>query len=234
MRIASGSTDRQVYFVAVDATDLKTRETGLTGFTVYRSRNGGTATVYTTPTIVELSAANMPGVYALTIDEDTTVAAAHDVEEYCLHITHAAMAPVTRVLDLDVGLNTAVPITPVADSLYERVAALDNNYTAQRSMGLDLLLASFIQTSVVDTGATSGAFTLAAGLSSTNDWYNGRVLLFPVGALNGLDATARMITDYIGGTRQVLFTGTGEDADRPFPAAPANGQVCLIGGIIGT
>lgn len=34
MRIPSGVTDQVVYFVAVDSTDLVTRETGLTGFTV--------------------------------------------------------------------------------------------------------------------------------------------------------------------------------------------------------
>jgi hypothetical protein len=100
MRIPSGKTDQLIYFVAVDVTDLKTRETGLTSFTVYRSRNGGAATAYTTPTVAELSAVNMPGVYSLTIDEDTTIAAGSDSEEYCVHITQAAMAPVTRTIEL--------------------------------------------------------------------------------------------------------------------------------------
>lgn len=100
MRIPSGSTDRKLYFVAVDSTDLKTRETGLSSFTVYRSRDGGAATAYTTPTVAELSAANMPGVYVLTLDEDTTIGASHDTEEYCVHITQASMAPVTRVIDI--------------------------------------------------------------------------------------------------------------------------------------
>jgi hypothetical protein len=40
----------------------------------------------------------MPGVYVLTIDEDTTIAAGHDQEEYVVHITQAAMAPVTRAI----------------------------------------------------------------------------------------------------------------------------------------
>lgn len=100
MRIASGSTDRVIYFVAVDATDLKTRETGLSGFTVYRSRNGGAATAYTTPTVTELSSSNMPGVYALLIDEDTTIGAGRDTEEYLVHVTHASMAPVSRAVEL--------------------------------------------------------------------------------------------------------------------------------------
>jgi hypothetical protein len=100
MRIPSGKTDQLIYFVAVDSTDLKTRETGLSSFTVYRSRNGGAATIYTTPTVAELSAANMPGVYSLAIDEDTTIGASSDSEEYCVHITQASMAPVTRTIEL--------------------------------------------------------------------------------------------------------------------------------------
>lgn len=100
MRIPSASTDRKIAFVAVDATDLKTRVTALSGFVVYRSREGGAATIYTTPTVAELSAANMPGVYVLTIDEDTTLTAGHDTEEYIVHITVATMAPVTRSLEI--------------------------------------------------------------------------------------------------------------------------------------
>lgn len=100
MRIESGSTTRYIYFVAVDATDLKTRETGLSSFTVRRSRNGGASAAMTTPTINETDTANMPGVYELLIDEDTTIAAGNDSEEMVFHITHAGMAPVTRVIEL--------------------------------------------------------------------------------------------------------------------------------------
>lgn len=100
MRIASGVTDQYIYFVAVDATDLKTRETGLSSFTVYRSRNGGAATAYTTPTINETSSANMPGVYELLLDEDMTIDSGDVEQEVCLHITHAGMAPVTRIFTL--------------------------------------------------------------------------------------------------------------------------------------
>lgn len=94
--IPSGVTDQFTYFVAVDATDFTTRETGLTTFTVYRSRNGGAATAYTTPTINETSAANMPGVYELLLDEDMTIDSGDDVQHVTLHITHAGMAPVTK------------------------------------------------------------------------------------------------------------------------------------------
>jgi len=100
MRIPSGTLDQVIFFVAVDSTDLKTRETGLTTFTVYRARDTGAATLMTTPTVAELSAANMPGVYSLLLDEDMTIAAGNDSEEMVFHITHAGMAPVTRTIEL--------------------------------------------------------------------------------------------------------------------------------------
>src|SRR3990172_7290866 len=100
MRIPSGTLDQVVFFVAVDSTDLKTRETGLTTFTVYRARDIGAATLMTTPTVAELSAANMPGVYSLLLDEDMTIAAGNDSEEMVFHITQAAMAPVSRTIEL--------------------------------------------------------------------------------------------------------------------------------------
>jgi len=100
MRIPSGVTDQSIYFVAVDSTDFTTRETGLSSFTVYRSRDGGTATAMTTPTVTELDATNMPGVYKLLLDEDMTITTGNAAEEMCFHITQASMAPVTRVIEL--------------------------------------------------------------------------------------------------------------------------------------
>ncbi len=100
MRIPSGVTDQYVYFVAVDATDLTTRETGLSSWTVYRSRNGGAAAAMTTPTINETDATNMPGVYELLLDEDMTIGSGNDSEEMAFHITHAGMHPVTRTIEL--------------------------------------------------------------------------------------------------------------------------------------
>jgi hypothetical protein len=88
MRIPSGVTDQYIYFVALDATDLKTRETGLSSFTVYRSRNGGAAAAFTTPTVNETDVTNMPGVYELLLDEDMTIDSGDDSQEVCLHITH--------------------------------------------------------------------------------------------------------------------------------------------------
>lgn len=100
MRIPSGVTDQVIYFVAVDSTDYVSREPALTTFTVYRSRNGGTATAMTTPTITEVSSSNMPGVYKLLLDEDMTIDSGDDSQAMVFHITHAGMEPVTREIEL--------------------------------------------------------------------------------------------------------------------------------------
>jgi hypothetical protein len=100
VRIPSGVTDQYIYFVAVDSADLKTRETGLSSFTVYRSRNGGAAAAFTTPTINETDNTNMPGVYELLLDEDMTIDSGDDSQEMVFHITQASMAPVTRTIEL--------------------------------------------------------------------------------------------------------------------------------------
>lgn len=100
MRLPSGVVDQYVYFIAVDSSDFSTRETGLSSFTVYRSRNGGAAAAFTTPTINETDSTNMPGVYELLLDEDTTIDAGDDSQEMVLHITHAGMSPVTRTIEL--------------------------------------------------------------------------------------------------------------------------------------
>ena len=100
MRIPSGVTDQYIYWVAVDSTDYVTRETGLSSFTIYRSRNGAAAAAMSSPTTAELSSGNLPGVYSLLLDEDMTIAAGNDSEEMVFHITKAGMAPVTRTIEL--------------------------------------------------------------------------------------------------------------------------------------
>lgn len=127
VRIPSGKVDQKIYFVAFDATDKVTRETGLSSFTVYRSRNGGVAAVYTTPTVAELSAANMPGVYSLLIDEDTVIAAGSDSEEYCVHITHAGMVPVTRAIEI---------YRDVAEVAFDRAAGVETGLTLRQYLRL--------------------------------------------------------------------------------------------------
>ncbi|TPN44872.1 hypothetical protein [Mesorhizobium sp. B1-1-7] len=165
MRIPSAKTDQSIDFVAVDSTDLKTRKTGLSAFTVYRSRNGGAATVYTTPTVVELSAANMPGVYALLIDEDTTIASGSDSEEYCVHITCATMAPVTRTVELyrrDVssGKTLTVDGNNRADA---SVGAMTAGVLTATAIAADAITAAKIADGAIDAATfAAGAINAAA------------------------------------------------------------------------
>jgi len=100
MRFQSGIVDEVLYFIAVDITDLATRETGLSSFTVYRDRNGAGAAAMTTPTITEVDSTNMKGVYKLLLDEDMTIGAGNDSEAMVFHITQASMAPVTIQIEL--------------------------------------------------------------------------------------------------------------------------------------
>lgn len=101
MRIASGITDQYIYFKAVLSTsDPRAGVSGLSGFTVYRSRNGGTPVAMTSPTIVELDAANLPGRYALLLDEDMTIGAGNDTEEMLFTIKEAGMDDFDRTIEL--------------------------------------------------------------------------------------------------------------------------------------
>ena len=143
MRIPSGVTDQYIYFVAVDGTDLKTREIGFSSFTVYRSRNGAAAAAMTAPTINETDNTNMPGVYELLLDEDMTIGAGNDTEEMVFHITHAGMEPVTRVIELYRPKITAGRTLGIeADGDLTKVNTLDGHtpQTADNNTKLNTLL----------------------------------------------------------------------------------------------
>ena len=200
MRIPSGVTDQYIYFVAVDVNDLTTRETGLSSFTVYRSRNGGAAAAMTTPTINETDATNMPGVYELLLDEDMTIDAGDDSQEMCFHITQASMAPVTRTIELyrpKITAGSTATIT-AGGRIDANVEAINNDTDAA-----DKLAATSLETLPV-TFSNGGSTTSAvlnqvdgAGASATDDVYNGRILVFNNGTLNHQVAE---ITDYVGAT----------------------------------
>jgi len=199
MRIPSGKVDQNIYFVGLDPTDLKTRETGLTTFTVYRSRNGAAEVAYTTPTVAEIDTTNMPGVYALLIDEDTTIASTSDSEEYCVHITQASMAPVTRTFELyrrpvttgetigvSSGAVTAVTTTvnltnlPTIPANWLTAAGTAADFTTEIQSGLATAAALTTVDTVVDAilvdtaeigaaGAGLTALATAASIAALND-----------------------------------------------------------------
>lgn len=209
MRIPSGKIDQWIFFVAVDATDLKTRKTGLSAFSVVRSRQGVAQSFYTTPTIVECDSANMPGIYRLLIDEDTTIASTSDNEEQCLHITCATMAPVTRVIELyrrdtTSGQTLTVTAGGIASSnvLYVNGVAAGTT-TAQ--LGVNVVNAGGV---AWNSGAIT-ASTFAAGAITAAK--------FAANALDAVWSTAtRLLT---AGTNIVLAKGVGvtgfNDLDAP-------------------
>ena len=153
MRIPSGTTDRYIYFVAVDSADFSSRETGLSSFTVYRSRNGGAAAAMTTPTINETDSTNMPGVYELLLDEDMTIGAGNDSEEMCLHITHTGMAPVTRTIEL------YRPETTEGNTL---------DVTSTGAAGIDWANVENATSSVTLSGTTVGTVTTNSDMRGTD------------------------------------------------------------------
>lgn len=218
MRIPSGTTDRYIYFVAVDATDLTTRETGLATWTVYYEIENGTATAMTTPTITEASSANMPGVYTLLIDESgmTTLAAGHDTAELCLHITHAGMAPVTRVIEIYRAKFTegqaATMANNAVDADLERIAgSVVSTSTAQ--LGVNVVQAAG---TAWNSGAI-GAGTVAAGSITASK--------FAANALDAVWSTAtRVLT---AGTNIALAKGTGVTGFNDLDAAGVRTAVGL-------
>lgn len=82
----------------------------------------------------------------------------------------------------------------------------------------DLIVDLSVSGEVDDASATTTSFIGAAGLSSTDDFYNGALLAFTSGALAGL---VRPVTDYVGSTRTLTVAPA-------FPAAPADNATFRI------
>lgn len=78
---------------------------------------------------------------------------------------------------------------------------------------------------VSDWTPSAGDFDAATGLSSSDDFYNGALVVFTSGTLRGI---ARKVSDYVGARRTFSFTGATGEPDAPFPAAPANGDAFLV------
>lgn len=190
MRFQSGITDQYIYFVAVDSTDLKTRETGLTSFTVYRSRNGGAAAAYTSPTINETDSTNMPGVYELLLDEDMTIDSGDDSQAVVLHITQAAMAPVTLTFELYRPKITAGNTLDVAST---GEAGLD-------FANVNLPAGAIPALGIVDSGTaqsvTGTTIVLRSAAGFANDELIGATVVI-TGGSTGV-GQSRVITDYVG------------------------------------
>jgi hypothetical protein len=80
---------------------------------------------------------------------------------------------------------------------------------------------------VNDTSITGAEFNGDNTLSSIDDFYNGSVLVFTSGQLQGI---ARQISDYDGTNKTFFFQGNTGDADASFPVPPADAdQFKIIG-----
>ena len=215
MRIPSGTVDQVCYFIAVDATDLSTRETGLSSFTVYRARNGAAAAAMTTPTVTEVDATNMPGVYSLLLDEDMTIGSGNDSEEMVFHITHTGMAPVTRTIELYRPKITAGETLTVASGVASANAtqisgdstAADNLETMLDGTGGQTLTASI-------TGNITG--NLSGSVGSVTGNVGGNV----TGSVGSLAAQAK--ADVNTEVVDALNTDTYAEASSGTPPATAS------------
>ena len=176
MKIASGSTDKKIYFVAVSGTDFVTRLTGLGSFVVSTSRNGSTPQTVAS-TVAECDASLMPGVYQLDVDQDTTIASVNDTEEMVYQITASGMAPVTRTIEL------YRPLTTVGETIDVTAGAIDAvNEVGTTSVNLDMRgtdgantvapdnasIAS-IDSDVSDLASNQGQWVTATGFTTTAD-----------------------------------------------------------------
>lgn len=198
MQILSGDITKYLYFVAVDDADFTTRETGLSSFTVYRSRNGGVAAAMTTPTINETDVTNMPGVYELLLDEDTTIDAGDDAQEMVLHITHAGMHPVTRTIDI---------VRPKITAGYTLGVESDGDLTKVNT--LDGITLAGIADAVCDEGL--GGHVTAGTLA----WAISHMLNLDSGVIANAGTASEQYDSTIDGINfRALFTGLTSDGDR--------------------
>lgn len=239
MRFLSGDTTQFIYFVAVDATDLTTRETGLSSFTVYRSRNGGAAAAFTTPTVNETDATNMPGVYELLLDEDMTIDAGDDSQAMALHITHAGMAPVTLTFELYRAKATAGETLTVASGVGSANAvqvsgdstAADNLELAFDDTAGAVPWQGIIDQGTMQAGSTGTTAVLRSGASFADDVMNGATIFITGGTGIG---QRRLVTDWVSATDTATVDAWNTTPDntstyKVLATAPSSGGLDAAG-----
>ena len=102
--IASGVSDQYVYFDG--------GVSGLSSFSVSRSRNTTSFTSMTTPTVTELGST---GIYALLLDEDMTVGAGNITEQMAFQVTAAGMSDKLIFVQLRASANDAIQVSGTPD-----------------------------------------------------------------------------------------------------------------------
>lgn len=118
----------------------------------------------------------------------------------------------------DAILSDSTPF-PGAEITAARLSELDAGTGGKMAAEVDIIKAGVVSITgaVSDVGATTTDFDTNLAEAS-NDHYNGHWLIFTSGNLAG---QARMIQDYVGATKNVIF-------DRAFTEAPANTDTFTI------
>jgi hypothetical protein len=124
----------------------------------------------------------------------------------------------------DSGTNTVAADLTHINGVTSPVTNLEDDYdgTGYAKTNSTIGPIDYKSGSVNDASATTTSFNGNSGLSSVDNFYNGSVLAFTSGALQG---KASRITDYTGSTRNFSFA-------EGFPVAPSNGSTFIIIGII--
>lgn len=167
MRIPSGVTDQYASFTAFDVDDYISRQTGLSGFTVKRCRNGGTLTTFTTPTVVEIG----DGEYALLLDEDMTIDAGDDSQEMFFLVSLAGMVTAKITIELyrpkiTAGLALTVESDGMAHADLKEILGVGQSVTDLKDFadaGYDPVTHKVQGVVLVDTVNAVTGLTLAAG-----------------------------------------------------------------------
>ena len=195
-------------------------------YTVYAQASSNIETITTIGTFAapssskcrfkEIDSTNAPGKYQVMFADalfDTS-----DASRWISGVIHGASGLVMTPFEI---MLTAFNFQ---DAVRGGLTALPNaNSGAQGGL---VILDDVIVSTVVDASPTTTAFKGATTLSSSDDYYNGCFLVprYP-SALVGIP---RMISAYVGATRQFQFNGATGALDAAFPTAIANGDGFLL------
>lgn len=201
IRIPSGVTDQHVYFVATLA---GTAVTGLSGFTVYRTRNGAAAAAMTTPTVNEVDATNMPGLYELLLDEDMTIGSGNDSEHMVFYATASGMDGAFVEIELYrpkiTAGETLSPSQLVDDIWDEVITGVAHNVNNSAAKFLRESAEAITGPTGTAQSATATTLVLESGAISNDDIFNRERVTIIEGTGSG---QSRLITDSVAATDTV-------------------------------
>jgi hypothetical protein len=227
-QVKKGSTSVSEYFFIGDASQTDGRGlTGLVfnsaGLVAYYARERGAATAITLATLAaattawasggfkEVDATNMPGIYRLDVPD-------------------AAYASGANLITVELKGASNMVMTPLAVQLTDQTT-FDTNIThingSATAAAQQALAANAIFTGVVDTGTFSATTTdFETGTwapvtpAAVNDHFNGRVIIFTSGTLNGQPASISDDT-YTGNNKHKLTVPA-------LTSIPANGVTFVV------